>query len=228
MKKIAFRFRKGKGQSFVEMAIVLSVLLLLVVGMVEFGNLLNQYINLVDGAREGARFASNNDPFLDSTTGLDDYSHPQTSFFTNIDLVIEGDLSEPDPAKRTSAIAPLELDPVTTGVRTNGEPYEADDILITFYSVSGGTITGTFGPWSPYNGYAASLADRSQITPAFIQGQLEGGAPSTGIVVVEIFYNYHQLLKLNLPIFGYVIPDPMQMHTYAIMPLSGAEATPGP
>ena len=99
----------NKGQSFIELALLMSTLLLLVVGLIEFGNMLNQYINLVDGAREGARFGSNTDPFLITTGSLQgtyDYSGPQTSFFTDIDKVIEGDTSV-DPTLRTSAITPL-------------------------------------------------------------------------------------------------------------------------
>jgi hypothetical protein len=230
MKKVIFYFRlHNKGQSFMELALVLSILLLLVTGMVEFGNLLNQYINLVDGVREGARFGSNNDPFFISDKnspdyGKIDYSAPQESFFQNIDKVIEGDTSLPV-SERTSAIAPIVLDPVTHGVRTpSGEPYKADDILITFYGVSGNTITGTFPSAEPWAKYPSGQV--SKITDGDIRGYLEPGAPATGILVVEIFYNYHQLLKL--PLFTTVISDPIPVHSYAVMPLSGAEATPGP
>ena len=50
--------QKNKGQSLVELTLVLVILLSLLTGMVEFGNLLNQYITVTDAAREGARFAS--------------------------------------------------------------------------------------------------------------------------------------------------------------------------
>jgi hypothetical protein len=51
-------------------------------------------------------------------------------------------------------------------------------------------------------------------------------APGSGIVLVEIYYNYPQLLKL--PVFEQVLPDPMLVYAYSFMPLSSAAPTPGP
>lgn len=48
-------FRNEKGQSLVEFAIVVPVLLLLVMGIIEFGWLFNGQITLTSAAREGAR-----------------------------------------------------------------------------------------------------------------------------------------------------------------------------
>jgi Flp pilus assembly protein TadG len=51
------RKRRGeRGQSLVELALTLPVLLLLLVGVVEVGNGLNAYLTVVDAAREGARY----------------------------------------------------------------------------------------------------------------------------------------------------------------------------
>jgi len=46
---------------------------------------------------------------------------------------------------------------------------------------------------------------------------------ATGVVVVEIFYNYPQLLKL--PVLTSIVPDPMPLYVYSIMPLSSAQPT---
>ncbi len=118
MKTIGSFRTKNKGQSFVELALLMSTLLLLVTGLIEFGNMLNQYINLVDGAREGARFGSNSDPFFNETTKADDYSvDPQTSFYNHVDFIIEGDTNA-DPTIRTSSLSPLFLDrPPEIGTR---------------------------------------------------------------------------------------------------------------
>jgi hypothetical protein len=194
--------RDGKGQSFVELAIVLSILLLLLSGMVEFGTLLNQYVNLVDGAREGARYGSNRDPFdhADPT-----YNTLDSTFFTDIDLVVEGT----GVLANAGALAPMLLDPTT------------DDILISFVGVSGGTAIvrwPTAGPWSKYGNHTTQVSDSE------ILANLSSAAPDTGLLVVEIFYAYHQILKM--PFFTAAVPDPIQVHTYAIMPLSAAEPTP--
>lgn len=53
--------RKGRGergQSLVELALTLPVLLLLLIGVVEVGNGLNAYLTVVDAARDGARLGS--------------------------------------------------------------------------------------------------------------------------------------------------------------------------
>lgn len=226
MKLSHYLSKKNKGQSFLEMTIVLGVLLLLVVGMAEFGNLLNQYINLVDAVREGARFGSNNDPFLytneESGATWYDYSTPNPTFFEKVDTIIEGDIHQ-DAKQRTSALSPLVLDPLRYGDRSNGEKYLADDVLISFFAVSGKSIMGRYpsSPWSRYgSGQVSKISDQE------IKDQLDGDAPSTGILLVEIFYNYHQML--NFPFFTAIIPNPVSVHVYSFMPLAGAEATPTP
>ena len=50
--------RGEKGQSLVEFALVLPVLVLLVIGMIEFGRVLNVWLIVGNGAREGARYAA--------------------------------------------------------------------------------------------------------------------------------------------------------------------------
>jgi Flp pilus assembly protein TadG len=50
--------RNESGQALVEMAIVTPLLLLLVLGIVQFGILFNHYITLTDAVRAGARQAA--------------------------------------------------------------------------------------------------------------------------------------------------------------------------
>jgi Flp pilus assembly protein TadG len=47
--------RSEKGQALVELALIVPVLLLLVLGVFEFGRLLNAYMTVQHAAREGAR-----------------------------------------------------------------------------------------------------------------------------------------------------------------------------
>jgi hypothetical protein len=47
-----------------------------------------------------------------------------------------------------------------------------------------------------------------------------------GFVIVEVFYEHE--LALNLPIISQVIPDPIEIRAYSIMPVSAAEPTPTP
>ena len=45
-----------------------------------------------------------------------------------------------------------------------------------------------------------------------------------GFVAIEFYYCYHQVL--NLPIANWVVPDPLRIHAYTIMPLPAAQPTP--
>jgi hypothetical protein len=54
---------KMRGQSFLELALVLPVLLILLLGLVEVVIFVGRYLDLLDLTREAARFASVRDPF---------------------------------------------------------------------------------------------------------------------------------------------------------------------
>jgi len=216
MKKLMLHIKHAsKGQSLVELTFVLLFLLMLLVGMVELGNLLNVYIGLVDGAREGARFASTSDPFSPVPAGSTCPTPP--SFETCIDQVIEG-LSTP---KNAGALAPIILNPAT------------DDVIISYFTViqnpspTPATIirwpNNGRGYWCKYcDSQPVGVAHASQITIAQVQAAIDSNAPSTGVVAIEIYYSYHQLL--NLPFFS-SFANPMPVNTYTIMPLSAAEPT---
>lgn len=50
--------KNKKGQTLVEMALILPILILILMGMVEFGRILNSYLIITNASREGARYAS--------------------------------------------------------------------------------------------------------------------------------------------------------------------------
>lgn len=47
--------KNEKGQALVEFAIILPILLLLIMGILQFGMLINNYLSLENSSREGAR-----------------------------------------------------------------------------------------------------------------------------------------------------------------------------
>ena len=64
---------------------------------------------------------------------------------------------------------------------------------------------------------------------------MDSNAPPTGVLLVEIYYGYPQTLKMPLfsgvEFFGTqftIIPDPIPLYLYTVMPLSSAEPTPTP
>jgi Flp pilus assembly protein TadG len=54
--------RRERGQSLVETAIVVPILLLLVAAVVDFGRIFDAYIVLTNAVREGARYGTLRDP----------------------------------------------------------------------------------------------------------------------------------------------------------------------
>jgi hypothetical protein len=179
--------------------------MVLMAGMVEFGNLLNQYINLVDGAREGARFASNDDPFEAGN---------YEAFFGKVYETVQGRYEDGVQVSK-GAINPIIL------TKANH-----DDIVVTFFSV---TTNPSTGAKSIVRFQSAAGSRYNEKTSRFTNGQIlamvDGYAPNTGLLLVEVFYSYHQILRL----FSFTgIPDPVEVHAYSIMPLSSAEPTPTP
>jgi hypothetical protein len=184
--------RSQKGQSFVELALVVVFLMIFVAGIVEFGFALNNYLNLVDASRESVRYSSNFDPFIlnpDGTKSLDQNFFDQTFELTE------------------QVLDPVVLDP------SNG-----DDIVVSFFSVADGYYK-RYPEDSP--GRSRYLNQVSKFSNADIQSRLDSSAPPTGVLLVEIFYHYNQVLKL--PVFTAFVRDPMPLYVYATMPLTAAE-----
>jgi hypothetical protein len=198
------------GQSLVELALFFPMILMMLSGLVEFGFVLNQYLNLMDGPREAARFGVDLSPFLDPTEDDD------ILFYSNLDPV------RPGVAEIVQqAIVPYVLDPAV------------DDVIISVVSIKDGAIfhrypddvavTSIPGQFSLYGNKVSKLTD------AQIVNKLIGAAPKVGAVVVEMYYNYHQVLAL--PWITIVVPDPILLHMVAVAPLPAAtppDATPIP
>jgi hypothetical protein len=191
--------KKEKGQSFVELSLVVLFLMLFVAGIVEFGFLLNNYLNLVDASREAVRYSSNFDPFLPTCPVPPDAGCLDGDFFEDTFFLTE------------DVLAPLVLD-----------SSKGDDIVVSFFSVA----DGYYVRFPDDQGKSRYLNQVSKFSNAEIQSRLDSSAPPTGVLLVEIFYHYPQLLKL--PVFTAFVQDPMPVYVYAIMPLSAAEPLPTP
>jgi len=191
-----------KAQSLVEVALFFPILLIIFSGLMEMGLWLTAYLGLVDAARNAARFSSDNyyyvrDNDTNCTTTHDFYRQAACDLLT--------ELAQEKPR--------LVLDAAS------------DDIVVSAVSVlKGSGVVARFpapnGWWSYYNHFS------SQVSNEQINNAIDPNAPNTGLVVVEVFYHYHQRLKL--PWIKAFLPDPILIHTYAIMPLVSAEPTPTP
>ncbi len=232
-----------RGQSIVEFALMLPVLLIILSGLFEFGFMFTSYLAILDAARNASRFASDSDFTTvssdpDCATTRDFYR--QTACLARQELALQQPtivLCEPGSAPREHC------DGVTLD--------QFDDIVVSIYSVTKvgipaanypeivrfpnpGTPCGTLG-WSSMTdellGHpvpAAQCGPRSGIhisrfSNSDILGMLDLDAPNTAFIVVEI--NYHHWQILALPWFTQFIGDPIIFRAYAVWPLTSAEPT---
>jgi hypothetical protein len=110
------------GQSLVEMALALPVMLIMISGLIEFGFALNQYLNTLDAAREGARFVSDLDPLDRDLTGT------VPGIPTNTDCATTGDFY-----MLAACVANRTMEPVDFFTGT-------DDVVISVFRVLSGTV----------------------------------------------------------------------------------------
>ncbi len=262
MKPILNQKMTGKrGQSLVELALVLMILVLMLAGVVEYGFLLNNFLHVLDGARESARQFSNYIPFVMNGGQIDPSQNDLTFYYGAA-------------YDATQVMEPLYLN-----------PWNGDDIVVTVYSLSsnntvvgfpntgyadqGWHLCGNFDAFNTWMNNQPNNAPPLTPTPS-LEGPPPGQSshwalgwetctpkptrmsdqkilnvnegipqtlvpsyplpPSTGVLTVEIYYSYYQIL--DLPVFTNsiysIVPNPIPVYVYAIMPLSSAEPTPTP
>ena len=200
--------RKSRGQSLVEMAITLPVLLMLFSGMVEMGFMLNYYLSLQDATRYAAREYSNGNPF---NTDPDTARNSSNWFYIDAAGAVYNQLAPIAGTNDTSVKTQL-----------NGA---TDDVIITVYSVEGSSIVNIiptpFG-CSKDSSYHLYCNAKSAVSATDIQNAtagLSGSIPCQGILVVEVYEEYHQVLGLP-----WMAPmgSPL-LHAETIMPLPAVQ-----
>ena len=205
--------RKTWGQSMIEFAITLPLLIMLFSGMIELGFMLNAYLSLLDATRSAARLCSNLNPFrLDMATNtlVDDLT-----FAPYCAQAVVDNLAPPsDPNARQIVM-----------------DTSRDDVIVSVLSVSVDSATNTiimpisrFKNGSPFFSlYGNKLSAYGDIEIESYMTQ-NGTLPvQTGILIVEVYYGYKGILKLP-----WVEPfmsdnDPVLLHASTIMPLVAAK-----
>jgi hypothetical protein len=215
------RGRGGKsvGQSLVEFTVLLPVLLIMLSGLIELGFLLNYYLDLVDAAREAARWAAGDDPIhCDPTDGACIAANPPAPYYVDPNTNFYG---------RVQGITIQSLDLSSDGRIVLD--CATDAILISAFGVDNGVVSQRF-PSLDLNGnvgYWNSCANA--FTPSFTTADINArllGAPDSGLVLVEIYYSYDMIL--GLPWITAFVPNPILLHAYSIMSNVNVEPTPTP
>jgi Flp pilus assembly protein TadG len=75
--------KNSPGQSLVEFAVVLPVLLLLVMGVIDFGRVYFAYVSVTNGARNGAEYASQSPDAAEDTASIREAVLADTSDLLN-------------------------------------------------------------------------------------------------------------------------------------------------
>jgi Flp pilus assembly protein TadG len=229
MKLPWFRRGRGKsiGQSLVEFTVLLPVLLVMISGLIEFGFMLNYYLDLIDAAREAARWASDGDPIRDPNTQA--YTDPNTLFYTNVQMLTKESLMAASDGRIDWIDDPADItdnDDDDCAITING----GNDIVISAFGIRNNAgspvVDKRFPVASGESGVSLCNHRVSALTSAEIEARLNPGAPTSGLVLVEVFYDYHQIMAL--PWITVFVPDPIQLHAYTIMPNSAVEPTPTP
>lgn len=212
---------KSRGQSLVEFTVLLPVLLIMISGLIEFGIMLNYYLDVIDAAREAARFASDADPIRDPNDGS--YLDPNPAFYYNVQTLAMESLR----AASDNRIDWPQLKSMYGATFCN---YVPGDIVISAFGIRNNAgfpvVDKRFPNGSGDNGLSMCNHYTSKITSAQVQSRLEAAAPTSGLVLVEVFFDYDQVLAL--PWITAFVPNPIRLHAYTIMPNSSVEPTPTP
>ncbi len=164
-----------------------------------------------------------------------------TDFYRQTACLVNQELSLLAPEVKTTC---LQTDATGDCIYGVIDPNDGDtsknDIILSVFSVEQGTppILLRFPPASSGNGgedgwsYALAYSgyntrnQSSKFSTTEVRDRFSGSAPSTGVLLLELFYNYAQ--KLKLPWITAFVPDPVTLHVYTFMPLVSAEPTPTP
>jgi hypothetical protein len=191
--------RKSVGQSLVEFTVLLPVLLIMLSGLIEFGFLLNSYLDLIDAARESARFAADDDPLI--REGVDAGNTDPDFYILARDMAIQ--------SIDVGSGGQIQLD------------YGVDDIRISAFGVSAGLVVQRYPVEFGEEGWSSFPHKISKFTSTDINALLDPLAPATGMVLVEIYYDYHMVL--GLPWITAFTSDTITLHAYSIMPNANIE-----
>jgi hypothetical protein len=198
--------RRWRGQSLVEFTFMLPIILMLLSGLIEFGFLLNTYLDVIDAAREAARFSANDDPTFGLPTDL------TPNFWNRAWRNSRGSLF------------------TASDGRINWTPTDAfdcapsivkGDIVVSGFGFLSNTVQTRY-PVGDSDGASNCGNYQSKLSNADINALMDSSSvDNSGAVLVEIYYEYEMLL--GLPWITAFVPDPILIHAYTIMPNTFAE-----
>lgn len=238
-----------KGQSLVEIAISMPILIFLLIGVFEVGSALRSYLVLVNVNREITRFAvrpgyldfSTEDTIQTSYNRILDWA--TTSNTSQLDLDFDNDDGNTtliishvvaDTGMPCEDINDHDCDSCDDFLDPSHPAFSVDDIIIHPDKEGMGYQAQSFGPATTSTGskqtrinYDLLAADMTMQNNKFNCEILKrGGVPSANnVIVTEIFHDQPQLF--GFPLISNPFTDPYPLYTHTIMRLVGAARSTG-
>lgn len=206
LKKRKYRFR---GQSIVEFTLLLPLLLMLLSALIEFGFMLNEYLDLIDTTRETARYLADQDPFGGEMDRRDGFYTGGVNEMTNT-------LERAGWIHLDSSVDDLVISvfSITSNTSADRYPEQWDDSRCTGTPPNGGDM-----------GWRLYCNKTTKFTTQDVLNRFNSGTsytpPNNGIVLVEIFYSYH--MRLGLPWVTSFMGETIDLHAYSFAPNPHAE-----
>lgn len=207
--------RKPTGQSLVELAITLPVLILLFSGMVEFGFMLNTYLSLQDAVRAAARVYSNENHMMEDINGA---PVDNLSFYQDAAQAVVDSLMPPDDTAARQVVVDNTRDNVLISVLTIRVDEAADPDSLT-------SITR-----HPEDAEFFKLYDATNPGTTYSDTRIEeyltadNAVPvDIGLLIIEIYYSYEGVLHLPWTEPFFSEENPAMLYNSTIMPLVAAK-----
>jgi hypothetical protein len=216
------------GQSFVELAFIVPLLLIMLVGVVEIAFAMFAYMTTVDLTREAARFASVRDYRVQDVVAPDDNPSDNCESGDSVQDCACGDQLL-DFYRDTACFF---TDPsLNSFLEFTADKY--DDVVISVLTITDNVVTDRHpNPIWSLNGdnwkkdcHGNVVRTDPFFTDALVESKFVPNATDDrGLVIVEAYICYD--LILPLPLISDYIGSPYRIHAYTVMPDSEAIPTP--
>jgi len=205
--------QKGsEGQSLVELALTLPVLLILLLGLVEVGFALRAYLVLTNVSRETARLASRGIYQPDQI-----FSYATWFFGEQLPARYAGAPNPNTEVIVTYFFIPYDDKPdKAAGCPSCNPPtYPACDTCATYMITTTGTLTETSR--IDVETQLQKLRDENFISNDELGKKHQDSAPvDHNVAIIEIYY-YHKQVLMDAPVISWVFPDTMPMYARTMM-----------
>jgi hypothetical protein len=184
--------RRPRGQSLIEFALALPVLLILFLGLIELAMAMRAQLVLTNANREAARFASHG-AFTDEQV----VERALFAFAEQLPVELSG------PEANTGIIITRFHIPSGGGEPTYEGPYITGTLT---YTNDGGQVIDTPSQIDPAS-YALQLKEQN-----------EDFITTNDVVLVETYYHHNQIL--HAPLVEWVFPEPIVLYRRTAMRIS--------